>query len=243
MRPNTVTRGRFAASVPSVARKAAPAPDAEASDVEAPEGRRRGRPRQGKAVARHLPRDEEILKIAAEVFFARGFDGAKLEDIAREAGIVKGSLYHYFESKEDIYERLIEDIVNLVDFKDVAKGTTPPEERLEAMVRRRVEMVAAHPVEIGILGRQLAHMDGDIGDWARDYRRRNFDALRQVIGQGQRSGVFRPADPEALAAFILGTITVLSEWYRPGGRLDADTIVDELTQFIMSGVGAKPRRR
>ena len=41
--------------------------------------------------------------------------------------------------------RLIEDIVNLVDFKDVAKGSTPPEERLEAMIRRRVEMVAAHP--------------------------------------------------------------------------------------------------
>jgi hypothetical protein len=55
--------------------------------------------------------------------------------------------------------------------------------------------------------------------------------------------VFRPADPEALAAFILGAITVLSEWYRPGGRLDAEMIVDELTNFILSGVGVKARRR
>src|SRR3546814_6062540 len=69
---------------------------------EAPPARRRGRPRQGKAMARNLPRDEEILKIAAEVLYKKGFDSARLDDIAREAGIVKGSLYHYFGSKEEI---------------------------------------------------------------------------------------------------------------------------------------------
>src|SRR2546421_2036331 len=103
---------------------------------------KRGRPRQGKPVARHLPRDEEILKIAAKVFFAQGYGGTKLEDIAREAGIVKGSLYHYFESKEQIYERLIADIVNLVDIDESADADAPADERLAAIVRRRVALVA-----------------------------------------------------------------------------------------------------
>jgi AcrR family transcriptional regulator len=210
-----------------------------------PEGtaqRRRGRPRQGKAVARHLPRDEEILEIAAEVFFARGFDGAKLDHIAEAAGIVKGSLYHYFESKEEIYARLIQRIVELVPAEEVISGEEPADERLVRLIRPQIELVARNPVEVGILMRQLLHLEGEVGAWARDYRRRYVNALRQVIAQGQRSRVFRPGDPDALAAFIHGSITVLSEWYRPGGRLDTETIVEELSAFILTGVGAKVRR-
>jgi AcrR family transcriptional regulator len=209
-----------------------------ADDTEDPRAPRRGRPRQGKPIARHLPRDEEILKIAGEVFFQRGFDGAKLEDIAKEAGIVKGSLYHYFESKEDIYSRLIEEIVTLADFKEPIDPSISPNVRLEEMVRRRVDMVARNPVEIGILGRQMAHMDGEIGDWARNYRRRNYEALRDVIVAGQEIGEFRPADADALAAFILGSLTVLCEWYRPGGRIDGEHLGDEMAEFIMAAVRA-----
>jgi TetR/AcrR family transcriptional regulator, cholesterol catabolism regulator len=213
----------------------------EARDVSEPDqdGKRskRGRPRQGKPIARHLPRDEEILRIAAQVFFNQGYGGTKLEDIAREAGIVKGSLYHYFESKEEIYERLIADIVNLVDVDETVHSRAPADERLAAIVRRRVEMVADHPVEIGILGRQLVHMEGEIGDWARTYRRSNFEGIREIIVQGQKTGVFRPADPDALAAFVLGSLTVLSEWYRPGGRLDREAIVLEMVGYVLSGVG------
>ena len=74
--------------------------DTGAKGAAAPDGgqRRRGRPRHGKAVDRNLPRDEELLKIAAEVFFRQGYDGTKLDDIAREAGIVKAPLSLVFAS-------------------------------------------------------------------------------------------------------------------------------------------------
>jgi AcrR family transcriptional regulator len=210
---------------------------------EAPEAddagtRRRGRPRQGRPIARHLPRNEEILKLAAEVFYTRGYGGTRLDDIAREAGVVKGSLYHYFESKEDIFEQLIVEIVNMVDQDAGRKQRGSPLELLSDMIYRRVLLVAEHPIEVGLIGRQLVHMDGEIGDWARAFRRRNNEALMKLIVAGQKDGSLPPADAESLAAFILGSITVLSEWYRPGGRVSPTELAHSATAFIMSGVGA-----
>src|SRR5262245_22773000 len=87
--------------------------------------RPRGRPRHGDPVARDLARDEEILRIAAEVIWKKGFAGAKLDDIAAAAGIVKGSLYHYFESKEEIYDRLIKNVRGTLDFEAEVKSDKP----------------------------------------------------------------------------------------------------------------------
>ncbi|MEW6472833.1 MAG: TetR/AcrR family transcriptional regulator [Actinomycetota bacterium] len=206
-------------------------------------GRRRGRPRQGRPVARHLPRDDEILKIAAEVFFEQGYNGAKLEDIAKQAGIVKGSLYHYFESKEHMYERLIDEVKSLADIGAEAKSDLPVEDRLAEIVRRRVELVVRNPVEIGIISRHLVRMDGKAGEWARSYRRNFLHGLRDIIEEGQATGTFRPGDPDVLATFILGTITVITEWYRPGGRLGAEEIAEEMVAFVLQGVGVRPTRR
>lgn len=206
--------------------------------------RRRGRPRQGKPVARHLPRDDEILKIAAEVFFEEGYNGAKLEDIARHAGIVKGSLYHYFESKEHMFERLLEEVKNLVDVEASVHSDAPADERLAAIVRRRVELVARNPVEVGLIGRHMVKMEGKAGEWARRHRRLFLQGVTEIIEQGQKAGIFRRGDPNVLATFILGSITVLTEWYRPGGRLSPEEVAEEMVSFVLSGVGFKaPRRR
>jgi AcrR family transcriptional regulator len=54
-----------------------------------------------------LEREDLIIKAAAKVFFIRGFEGTKVEDVAREAGLSKGSVYFYFKNKEDLYMALI----------------------------------------------------------------------------------------------------------------------------------------
>jgi hypothetical protein len=46
-----------------------------------------------------------------------------------------------------------------------------------------------------------------------------------------------------LATFILGTITVVTEWYRPGGRLSAEEITEEMVAFVLQGLGVRPTRR
>jgi AcrR family transcriptional regulator len=205
--------------------------------------RRRGRPRQGKAVARDLPRDEEILKIAAEVFYKLGFEGTKLDDIAREAGIVRGSLYHYFGSKEEIYERLVNNVVGTLDIEEEATRHGPPAERLEHILRARLALTLAYPTEVGLIGRQLVRVEGEVGEWARDFRRKHFTAIRQLIVAGQKEGVFRAGDPDILAATTLGLLVQVCEWYRPGGRVGAEALIEEMVEFVMGGLRRPPDER
>jgi len=198
--------------------------------------RGRGRPRKGTAAGRNLPRDEEILKIAAEVLYKKGLDAAQFDDIAEAAGIVKGSLYHYFSSKEEIYERLVENVRGRIDFEQEVKGKAPARERLDHLVRTRLATTVEYPLEVGLLVRELVRMTGPAGDWAREDPKRYFVAIRQIILQGQKEGTFRAVDPDIMASVIFGILAHLPTWYRLGGRIAPDALVEEITEFVLCGL-------
>ena len=215
--------------------------EAEANNRKA--GRGRGRPRQGKAVARHLSRDEEILKIAAEVLYKKGFDKARLDDIAVEAGIAKGSIYHYFGSKQEIFERLVNNVKGRINFEAEMKGDKPASERLAHLLRARLQTTVEYPLETGLLARELVRMEGPAGDWAREDPKRYLVAIRHIIIQGQKNGEFRPADPDVLASTIFGILAQLPNWYRLSSRIQPDGLVDEIIDFVMAGILADPKNK
>jgi len=199
-------------------------------------GRRRGRPRLGKAVARDLSRDEEILKIAVEVVWRRGFAGTKLSDIAEAAGIVKGSLYHYFDSKEEIYARLVNNVRSLFDGEADQLATGTAIERLEHFIRSRVAVILEHPLEIALLNRDLVRMKGAIGDWAREGPKKNFAVIRKIILQGQKEGAFRAADPDLVSSMILGVLAHVPNWYHRDHPAQPDELMREVLEYALGGV-------
>jgi AcrR family transcriptional regulator len=207
---------------------------------ELPPRRPRGRPRHGDPVARDLARDEEILRIAAEVIWKKGFAGAKLDDIAAAAGIVKGSLYHYFESKEEIYDRLIKNVRGTLDFDAEVRPDRPAAQRLAHLVRTRLALTVEYPVEVALLVRELVHLKGPAGDWAREDPKKYFNAVRQIILQGQKEGTFRPVDIDVVASTIFGIFAHLPYWYRKGGRISPEALVDEMSEYIIAGVLKDP---
>lgn len=204
---------------------------------------KRGRPRQGRAVARELPRDQELLRIAAEVLWEKGFTGTRLDDIAAEAGISKGSLYHYFDSKDQILERLVANILGTLagDVVITRRGLAPTE-RLRRIAEQWIEQAAEHPLEVALLNRELVNLKGPAGEWARAVRRDNLALLREIIEEGQATEEFRPADTNILAHQIIGSIGALTDWYRPAhGPITVAEVVDEVTAWILAGVLAASR--
>jgi AcrR family transcriptional regulator len=199
-------------------------------------GRRRGRPRLGKAVARDLSRDEEILKIAVEVVWRRGFAGTKLSDIAEAAGIVKGSLYHYFDSKEEIYARLVNNVRSLFEGEDDQLATGTAIERLEHFIRSRVAVILQHPLEIALLNRDLVRMKGAIGDWAREGPKKNFAVIRKIILQGQKEGMFRAADPDLVSSMILGVLAHVPNWYHREHPAQPEELMREVLEYALGGI-------
>lgn len=201
--------------------------------------RKRGRPRLGKAVARDLSRDEEILRIAAEVIWSKGFSGAKLGDIAEAAGIVKGSLYHYFDSKEEIYERLFSRVRQLGDFDGQENPNDSAHDQLENFLQTHLGVSTAHPLEAALLARDMVRMQGALGEWARATPRRHVGTIRQLIIKGQKEGDFRATDPDAIAAIIMGILQHIPHWLLEAKPVDPKSVAREMCEFVMAGLVAR----
>src|SRR6476660_6492476 len=98
------------------------------------EGRSRGCSRAMKAGTQ---REEEILSAAARIFREKGYHGTSVRDIAESVGLLKGSLYHYIRSKEELLARLFEGALEetVRELEEIAAREAPASERLRAMVR------------------------------------------------------------------------------------------------------------
>ncbi len=210
-----------------------PRPDASGA------GRRpRGRPRLGKPVARHLPRDQEILHIAAEVFYRKGYEATRVEDVAREAGLVRGSIYNYFRTKEELYRQILQNVLTTFDLEEEVSRDLSAVARLERVIRGRVSQAVHYPVESGLLVDQVTALEGELGDWARESRDHNLAAMRQLIAQGQKQGDLAPGDPEILTETVVGAMRSVNRWYLRTKRMDPQHVVDEVTDYLMRGLRA-----
>lgn len=151
-------------------------------------------------------RRQEILLAAGRVFVQRGFRAATMEGIAAETGIGVGTLYHYFESKEQLFANLLAESTNLLGerLRAAAAKRLPAALGVVALLRAYVDYFAEFP-EYFRIQMSFAHDVATSGDLAREIEkvnrlgRQNLELLADKIRQGQASGVFR-GDVDAMAA-------------------------------------------
>jgi AcrR family transcriptional regulator len=97
-------------------------------------------------------REREILDAAAEIFHRQGYADTSVQDVADAVGILKGSLYYYIDSKEDLLFRVLvevhEDSRGIVE--EVGAMDAPPLERLYAYIRRHIEYNTRHLSKIAV---------------------------------------------------------------------------------------------
>jgi TetR/AcrR family transcriptional regulator len=94
-----------------------------------------------------LPTEQKILEAAKKVFIQKGLDGARLEEIAAEAGINKALLHYYFRSKEKLFQNIFDQMVGKIapDFTVIVDSKSPIEERIELFVHRYIDFVSENP--------------------------------------------------------------------------------------------------
>ena len=138
-----------------------------------------------------------IFRAAAIEFADRGYDAAGTDRIAARARVNKAMLYYHFGSKRDLYLDVVRDMVRTVGGRArvIADGPGTAEDKLDAWVAAIVEEAAARPWFAPIMLRELAagapHFDAQTFQMMNDV----FAAVRDIIAQGQRDGVFRQVDP------------------------------------------------
>jgi AcrR family transcriptional regulator len=196
-------------------------------------------------IAKAAERRREILIGAARAFAYGGYDATNMDQIARECGLAKGHIYHYFRSKEEIFteirielvNRLIEKLAAIAPLADkdpelaLRKATSAAiarifeeEGRYERAVPDPVSLSPENRKRIRALGRRYERM------------------FTNIVRSGIDKGVFVPGDPKLMTYVILRAAFTVANWYREGGKWKPQWIVEQVTEQLVRSVRQPGKR-
>lgn len=195
-------------------------------------------------------RPDEILDAALAVFTEAGFAGAKVEDIARRAGISKGTVYLYFDTKEAMLEALVEQSAGRIAQAAAAlvKAGAPRDPEATYRTVFRMMFTAMSDPDVSAAPRLVLAEAARFPELARYYRERVIDigtgALGTLLETGRAAGVFRDVNPAAVERVMAGPAVVhlmLSTLFALPGDAGHDParLADEITDLVLHGL--KPR--
>lgn len=192
-------------------------------------------------------RRAELLALAAKLFAERGYVSTTVRDIADAAGILSGSLYHHFDSKESMADEILTGFLDELfgAYAEIVAEGRGPRETLEAVVVSSFESIHRRPAEVAIYQSEAKHlMQLPRFDYLTD-RNTEFRKLwNGILTDGIAAGVFRAdLDVELTYRFIRDTVWVAVRWYNPDGSLSADDVAQQYLGILLDGIATAKRRR
>jgi AcrR family transcriptional regulator len=184
---------------------------------------------------------EEIIAAAAKVFQTKGYHAATVQDIADAVGILKGSLYHHFKSKEDLLYLIVkEPIARLYErMTDIAGSDLPASEKLRRAIRTQLEAFDQHHPHLFVYLRERDEMKRRFREQFKLSPKQYERCWQQILREGMKSGEFRPdLDVQVVSYGLLGMLNWLHNWYDPRGRLSVREVGDQLAALALAGLAA-----
>jgi AcrR family transcriptional regulator len=188
---------------------------------------------------------DQLLDVAARLFGEQGYESTRLEDIADELGVLKGSLYYYTSSKAELLHRInarrLETLI--ADAEAVSASHLPADQKLERILRAHLVSIDRYFPESSQWFVQAAQTRArarpkaeDITE-ARALQHQYARIVSGVIREGQAAGAFRSdLDPTIAALGVLGACNWLTRWYKRGGRLGIDEVAEILVTMQLEGL-------
>jgi AcrR family transcriptional regulator len=177
------------------------------------------------------PRREELIAAAAKIFSARGYQGASLREICAAAGILAGSMYHHFRSKEDLFVSVhAEGFLHLNEVVDRAlEGKTEPWDRLESAIGAHLTELVERTDVVAVTSASLFHMESSRLQRRLNRQREAYELrFRKLI---QALPLPQNVDRSLLRLTLLGAINWTRVWYRPGKRSP-----QQIAHHLVSGI-------
>lgn len=185
----------------------------------------------------------EIVEAASEEFRSSGYDSATLEDIAARVGILKGSIYNYVNSKEELLLAVVERparalLAELEDLRADASNTVTM--RLRKLFRTQVRVFSDYYPAAFVYLRNIGRpeLSAKFTEF-RDMDARYMAAVEDLIAEGAVSGEFSlPAEPRTVARSIVGMLNWMQHWFTPRGEQADHKLADDLFALALGGLAA-----
>jgi TetR/AcrR family transcriptional regulator, cholesterol catabolism regulator len=185
-------------------------------------------------------RRDELLGIAAGLFAEKGFKNTTVRDIADAAGILSGSLYHHFDSKESMVDEILRTFQEELfgQYDEIIAGGLDPLAKLEQAVLVSFEAIDKHRDEVAIFQNEAAYLlTFDRFAYLADRNRQSREVWLTLLQNGIDAGVLRDdLDLELTYRFIRDTVWVAVSWYRPGGRRTHTEIARQYLSILLEGI-------
>ena len=181
-------------------------------------------------------RDAEIVEAAIQVFYAKGFAASTMQDVADAVGVLKGSLYHYISSKEDLLFRILQESHAQARelMSEVAGLDLAALDRLRIYLERMYLWYMANIERVSVYLNQQHHLTGTNAAEMRLQAREFEQFLRELLAEAKGAGTIGGhVDLKLAAFFMLGALNSLPRWYRTGGSYAPEHIASEFAAMSL----------
>ncbi len=186
----------------------------------------------------------KILDASIHVFARQGFNAGRISDIADEAGVAHGLVYHYFDSKEAILDELFSERWELLveAIANVADGDATAREKLSQVAHFIVDSYRYDPDLMRVIIVEVTRAVNSFGQTHLEEIREAYDLIAEIVRRGQVAGEFRDeiAPDYAALAFYGATEQVLTGWIfnlMPAEAEDFERASKFIVETVCGGLG------
>jgi len=186
---------------------------------------------------------ESIRNAGIKLIYKHGYAAMNLRQLAAEAGLKPGSLYNYFQSKEEFMFRILREIIEeiLADFENtVGPVRGSPVDRLLNFVEFHIRWHTERRLETFIGFMEMRSLSRARYLKYVALRKRYEDYVTDILTQGIKTGEFTIRDPRVTAFAVISMLTGTCQWYRKNGRLAQGELIDIYKEIVLKITGPAP---
>jgi TetR/AcrR family transcriptional regulator, cholesterol catabolism regulator len=194
-------------------------------------------------ISQPASRRDELLELAATMFAERGLRATTVRDIADSAGILSGSLYHHFASKEEMVDEVLRGFLDWLfeRYQHVVDTEPNPMERFKGLFMASFDAIEHRHAQVVIYQDEAKRLSSQPRfSYVEELNKRQRQMWVDVLQQGIEEGYFRPdLDVDLVYRFIRDTTWVSVRWYLPGGPLTAEEVGRQYLSIVLGGITAE----
>ncbi|MEU3192553.1 TetR/AcrR family transcriptional regulator [Streptomyces sp. NPDC006992] len=192
-------------------------------------------------------RRAELLATAADVFAELGYNATTVRTIADRAGMLAGSLYYHFDSKESMADEILSAfLTDLWDgYRRTEEAGLGPRETFEELVTESFRQMARHRPAVVIYQKEARRLAAqERFRYLADSHERFRKLWTRTLERGVADGSFRgELDIPVTYRFVRDTVWVAAVWFRPWGSRTASEIAQQYTSMVLDGIATRPVAR
>lgn len=179
------------------------------------------------------------MRAASDLFAERGYAETSLMDIARSVGLSKAAVYHYFPTKQVLYDAIVVDLLQRLNHHVTSKLPGEDENagvRLRAAMRGHAEFFESNFAEYVTLLHGFGGLNRVVSEDERAIRKRYETMFRSIIAKGIADGEVRTSDAAGIARAALSMLNWMTRWFDSKGKRRAVDFADDYFDLLAHGM-------